>query len=571
MSNPPTVSTRALFVDDDEAFLRLVEQAFGEIGQGTWEIHLAADTSRALQILRAQPIDLAVLDVYMPDLNGLQVLEILHRDFPRLLKVFLTSATDERMRVAGLEGGAELFLEKPSNLAGMESVFATLNELVKWRQKQGSRGMLRRAGLLDIVKLECVSGNSRVFEVFNEAIRGFIFIKSGAIIHAETEGRRGQSAFTYLASLTDAEFNLKQYVEPVERSVDRQWEFLFLEAFQLQEQMAQAAQEAKAAEAAAAAKPAAEPEPGFWRGPTATPALTPPKPAAATAEPAPPRLKLAALTSPATAPAPAPAVPVAGHRVAPVPLPKGPPPTRPEAPIPPEPARPLPPEPVEVQPAPARVPLPLEADQPSFRIEEMLICSQQREVLYEWQCARAEQRLRLVDQLGRQLRRLGEGLGLGQFDRAELQGAGSRMVIRLQDDTHVLMRSNTKARPSPGGTTPLHESLGPWLERQKRVTGLHGCGIARPGGSTLSHSCSADYPEDKLAGAWRGVGEIFDGLRAHEFPAWQLRLIYERAQFCCVKRDDELVLGVLLTKNPQVLDVPAVERMLNEFGALRAA
>ena len=514
--------TRILFVDDDKSFLDLISHAFGDFSKGAWEIDAATNAAQALGILRQHPVDLAVLDLRMPGVDGMQLLGTLSRDFPGLQKVILTGQGDERSRLAGLESGAALFLEKPASFAGMESLFATLNELARWQQKQGGRGVLRRAGLMDIVKMECQSGNSRLFEVFAGGVPGQIYIKQGSIVHAIAEGRRGQSAFIHLVCLPDAEFHLKQFVEPVEHSIDRQWEFLILEAARLQEQMLQAAEEAKAREAAAPPPETVAPPP-------------PPKPGAGPVSP----VKLPSPAAPQSPPVPPP------PRAAPIEAAPGP-----------------------VEPAPVAL-LEPETDAAGFRIEEMLVCSEQREVLHEWRCLEPEKRLGFMEFVSIKSRQISQKLPLGRFDRLELQSPTGRMVAHWQGNCGVLIRSNTKVQPAAAARHGSSRPVAEWLNEQVRVRGVLACGVVQAGGKILNQSASRDFSPEVLDHAWRCVGDTYDTALRHHFPAWQLRWIYERAQLYCARRFDGVFLGVFLSKDPLAVDLEGVERLFDEFKSLR--
>ena len=131
MSDVPPMLSKVLFVDDDSSFLQMIADVFGDASRGTWEIQTATSAGAGLQHLRAAKVNLAVIDVYMPGMDGLQLLRVLNEEFPTLPKVLLTGMPDENTRTAALEGGAALFLEKPTSAAGYESVFGTLNELLQ--------------------------------------------------------------------------------------------------------------------------------------------------------------------------------------------------------------------------------------------------------------------------------------------------------------------------------------------------------------------------------------------------------------------------------------------------------
>ena len=564
MPEPTPARTRVLFVDDDSGFLEMVNRVFGELSRGAWDIFLAGDAASALRLLKKQSVDLAVLDVCMPEVDGLQLLETLNRDCPTLPKVLLTGGPSGETRVAGLEGGAQLFLEKPTTPPGFQTVFATLNELVKWHQKQGARGTVRRAGLLDLVKLECVSGNTHLFEVQAGETHGLIYVKEGSIVHAETEGRRGQSAFTFLATLPEAEFSLKQFVEAPERSIYRQWEFLFLEAFQLQEQLSQV--EARTKEP----RDTRETPPPKARSPAAATAVAPsdhrPEPSAVAAV-----AKMAAPATPggtsllARAPAPAPAAKPALPEVGPLKMVRTAPGT----------GRPKPtPAQLEVpamKPGPARL-WPEDVWRPGdSKIGELVICSSKQEVLHEWQCRKADERLQFVSRVRERSAHLTETLPLGPCDRLDLREPEARVQVLFQADAALLVRSNATAWPAAKGLPPSNRAIQDWLEQYTRTRGLLASSILHPSGKVMTPPISSESAWQNLAALWRGVLEVFEWSSRQPSAARQLRWVFERAQLYCVKRSDDLALAVLVTKNPQILDTPVLERMFAEFDTLHTA
>lgn len=531
---PPSdiINARLLFVDDEQTFLDFIHQTFTEFSRNQWEMKCVPDAAHALAVLRSAPVDLAILDLNMPGVNGLQLLRMLRIEFPALQMAFLTGQGDEKTRRIGLEEGAALFLEKPASLAGMESLFATLNELARWQQRTGERGVVRRAGLLDLVKMECKSGNSRVFEILGAAERGQIWIKAGDIIHALAPAKRGQSAFTHLVCLPDAEFHLKPFLEPIERSVSREWEFLVLEAARVLEQRNQSA-DAGLADQPVAAAPLAT-------SPVATPpaAPAPAAPALRIVEPAVQRMT-----------ALAPEVPV---------LPAVTPPLVAMAVFPP------------VAAALAVRPLVVEPAGPGLQIEEMLLCSDRREVYYEWQCVETQKWLGLIEFLAHKTRQMGYGLPLGKFDRLELQSDTGRLVVQHQQNRFVLIRSNTRA-PAPGAAAPAPKTIAEWLAQQSAVPGLLAYGVSLPDRKVLTQAFDPDIPLTALNTAWPCVTDTFEtAIRVH-FPAWQQRWIFERAQLYCVRRADGASLGLLLEKSPAAVDLAAVERLFAEFQTLRAA
>ena len=104
-SGVPTI----LVVDDDGHIREVVRYALEKSGYRVFE---AKDGACALTLVKEQPIDLVILDVVMPEQDGLEVCRRLRAD-GQLPIVFLTSRDEELDRVLGLELGADDYVTKP--------------------------------------------------------------------------------------------------------------------------------------------------------------------------------------------------------------------------------------------------------------------------------------------------------------------------------------------------------------------------------------------------------------------------------------------------------------------------
>lgn len=234
---PGDAKRAILFVDDDTQFLQTVERVMKLWSHDKWTVQTATSASAALALLQQQQPNLVVIDVNMPVVDGLQFLSIVNRRYPDMQKVVLTGYATEAYRTACLANGAELFLEKPRSPEGLESIFATFDELTKWQPEAGFRGVLRRVGLNEVIQMECLNHSSSILKISGSGTSGAIYISGGAIIHAEAGPLKGPEAVYKLLSLTGGEFNLNPYVDPPERTVDAQWEFLLMEAAQKRDEI----------------------------------------------------------------------------------------------------------------------------------------------------------------------------------------------------------------------------------------------------------------------------------------------------------------------------------------------
>jgi len=103
--------TRILIADDDNELTGLLREYFESEG---FEVRLAHDGRSALEEARHPGLDLVVLDVMMPGMNGLDVLKELRKE-SRMPVIMLTARGDDLDRILGLELGADDYVPKPCN------------------------------------------------------------------------------------------------------------------------------------------------------------------------------------------------------------------------------------------------------------------------------------------------------------------------------------------------------------------------------------------------------------------------------------------------------------------------
>lgn len=103
-----------LVVDDDPGLRALLAEYLS--GRGL-EVQLAADGREALARLRAGAVDLCVLDLMMPGMDGFELLGIVRREpaLAGLPVLMLTARGEDTDRIVGLELGADDYLAKPFN------------------------------------------------------------------------------------------------------------------------------------------------------------------------------------------------------------------------------------------------------------------------------------------------------------------------------------------------------------------------------------------------------------------------------------------------------------------------
>jgi len=226
----PAKKQHVLFVDDSIAFRETFGELCSVLSDHAWEIHFASSADQSLVVLQQSPIDLVVLDLGLPLVDGIQLLDLIRQRYPGVKLAVLTGMATEGNRATALANGADLFIEKPVSAPDTRIAFNLLNELVSQAHREGFSGTLRQVGLQEVIQLECNGRRSVILEIRNRKLRGRIYIEVGAITHAEVADLVGDQALNRLLSQTGGEFQLKPFKVPPQRSVQERWELLLMEA-----------------------------------------------------------------------------------------------------------------------------------------------------------------------------------------------------------------------------------------------------------------------------------------------------------------------------------------------------
>jgi DNA-binding response OmpR family regulator len=138
---------RILVVDDEPKIVRLVRDYLEHAG---FTVTVARNGREALMRARTEPPDLVVLDLGLPELDGLDVTRSLRRDSSVPI-IMLTARDDETDTVLGLELGADDYVTKPFS---PRELVARVRAVLR-RQASDSSGEVLRAGdlVLDLPRL----------------------------------------------------------------------------------------------------------------------------------------------------------------------------------------------------------------------------------------------------------------------------------------------------------------------------------------------------------------------------------------------------------------------------------
>ncbi|TFH49107.1 MAG: response regulator, partial [Methanothrix sp.] len=109
---------RILVADDEESMRWVLSKALRKKG---FTVDLARDGDEALRLIRSESYDLAILDIKMPGLNGLDLLDKVREFKSDLLVVIMTADAGMKNAVEAMKRGAYDYLTKPFDLDAMDA------------------------------------------------------------------------------------------------------------------------------------------------------------------------------------------------------------------------------------------------------------------------------------------------------------------------------------------------------------------------------------------------------------------------------------------------------------------
>ena len=108
---------KILIVDDEKLLVKGIKFNFEQEG---FLVETAYDGEEALKMARDKSIDLIILDLMLPKIDGLSVCQKI-RDFSRVPIIMLTAKTEDMDKILGLEYGADDYLTKPFNILELKA------------------------------------------------------------------------------------------------------------------------------------------------------------------------------------------------------------------------------------------------------------------------------------------------------------------------------------------------------------------------------------------------------------------------------------------------------------------
>src|SRR4030043_611158 len=213
-------SKRVLIVDDEETLTWSMARSLSK-DKDNYEVMIANNGREALNLLKKNKIDLVISDIRMPDINGLDLLVTIKKEYPQTKVIIMTAYGSTDVRKEANLRGSLYYVEKPFEISDLRRIIIDLIG-----NKKGFRGKVFGVQLTDIIQMNCLGRLTTALVITKEREKGIIYFNEGEVIHAECGEVRGEEAFYRIMSWEEGEFVSTIGLMPPIQSIDQNWEHL---------------------------------------------------------------------------------------------------------------------------------------------------------------------------------------------------------------------------------------------------------------------------------------------------------------------------------------------------------
>ena len=213
-----------LVVDEDLNSLRSLVNV---LKKNHFQVYGINEFDRAVELYKTGDIDIVLVSLQRNDSSGFDILEALKAYDPEAKVILYTDVGTKGNVMRALRMGASEFMEKPLEI---EKLVATLRQLLtKESAPKAFQGDLRTMSLASIIQMNCEERIVGLLHLQRPGQEGRIYFDQGRIVHAETQGLKGEEAVYKMLRWDQGVFTLKMEVTPPQETIQSDWSGLILE------------------------------------------------------------------------------------------------------------------------------------------------------------------------------------------------------------------------------------------------------------------------------------------------------------------------------------------------------
>ena len=233
---------KVLIVDDEETLTWSMAKSLSR-DRDKYGVEIANNGREALDVLSKMPIDLVISDIRMPDINGLDLLVRVKRDFPKTKVIIMTAYGSSDVQKEASKRGSLHYIEKPFEINEIRKLIL---DLIK--EKRGFEGKLFDLQLTDIVQMNCLGRVTTMLVITKDTHKGVIYFNDGEVVHAECDDIAGEKAFYTILGWQEGKFVSNIGVVPSRETISSTWEHLLVEGMKRKDEGGPVSSEVEKAE-----------------------------------------------------------------------------------------------------------------------------------------------------------------------------------------------------------------------------------------------------------------------------------------------------------------------------------
>jgi len=223
-----------LIVDDDQAFLRLIQKDL-EGFSDSFNVLTAESGNSALDLLKKTYVSFVVSDLRMPAMDGFELLAGILKKFPDVPVYIMTSYDKPKTKDVVIKSGATGYLKKPF------TAIELFGEITKTLNKKAEGGSLHNVTLetfLQLIEMEQQTSTLRIVD--KKGVRGgVLFFRNGELMNARVGDTQGKDAAYEILSWSNVSLSIEHDCVFQEKIIQGDLQAILLDAMRVKDELAE--------------------------------------------------------------------------------------------------------------------------------------------------------------------------------------------------------------------------------------------------------------------------------------------------------------------------------------------
>ena len=217
------MAKRILLVDDEPLIIKGLRFTLEQEG---YEILTASDGEEALEVFHSEPVDLVLLDVMLPKLDGIQVCQRI-RETSNVPILMLTAKGEDMDKILGLEYGADDYMTKPFNILEVKARIKTVLRRAAQPAASEEKKIIRVHDMeVNIVNRSVTLGGKEIRLTAKEFDLLQLFITNRGKVFSRETMLETVWKYDYMGDARTVDVHIRRLREKIERNTS-QPEFIF--------------------------------------------------------------------------------------------------------------------------------------------------------------------------------------------------------------------------------------------------------------------------------------------------------------------------------------------------------